>query len=87
MMRKPRLDRHLRIIGMPRRSVAKYGGGLPMMRFAQRSCVYRIIGMPFVQLASFRHALLRYLIYIFNASVEIAVFMVHVLGVKQWLFL
>ena len=54
MMRKPRLDRHLRIIGMPRRSVAKYGGGLPMMRFAQRSCVYRIIGMPSAPSCIFR---------------------------------
>ena len=54
MMRKSRLDRHLRIIGMPRRSVAKYGGGLPMMRFAQRSCVYRIIGMPSAPSCIFR---------------------------------
>ena len=53
MMRKPRLDGHLRIIGMPRRSVAKYGGGLPMMRFAQRSCVYRIIGMSWRRPSSF----------------------------------
>ena len=54
MMRKPRLDRHLRIIGMPRRSVAKYGGSLPMMRFAQRSCVYRIISMPSAPSCIFR---------------------------------
>ena len=46
MMRKAHGDRHLRIIGVPRRSVAKYSGGLPMMRFARRSCAYRIIGMP-----------------------------------------
>ena len=54
MMRKACSDGHLRIIGVPRRSVAKYSGGLPMMRFAQRSCVYRIIGMPSAPSCIFR---------------------------------
>ena len=56
MMRKRHLDRHLRIIGVPRRGVAKYSEGPPMMRVATCSYGLRIIGVPFVHLASFRRS-------------------------------
>ena len=116
MMRKAHLDRHLRIIGVPRRSVAKYSGGLPMMRFAQRSCAYRIIGMPSAPSCILRrrtandavvttwcvlphhwHAfrafcivftcIVSYSIRIFKTSMELSVFMMHLLGFKQRLLL
>ena len=43
----------MRIIGRPSSSIASMRGGLPMMRFVQRSCVYRIIGMPSCRRSSF----------------------------------
>ena len=46
MMRKPHLDRHLRIIGMPRRGSAKCSEGPPTMRLAHEDRNLRIIGVP-----------------------------------------
>ena len=116
MMRKPHLDRHLRIIGVPPAWRPRCGGGLPMMRFAQRSCAYRIIGMPSAPSCILRrrtaneavvttgcalphhwHAfrafcivftcIVSYFICIFKTSMELFVFMMHLLGFKQRLLL
>ena len=116
MMRKACADRHLRIIGKPSASCPRCGGGLPMMRFAQRSCAYRIIGMPSAPSCILRrrtandavvttgcalphhwHAFrafcivftcfVSYFICIFKTSMELFVFMMHLLGFKQRLLL
>ena len=56
--------------------------GLLMMRFRLLVVVYRICGMPFVHLASFRHAFLNYHFQYTYVSAEVVVFKTHFEGVK-----